>query len=139
MSINSRRYSELCKLATFKERLNYLMVRGSVGVETFGFERYLNQRFYTSAEWRSIRNYVIDRDYGCDLGLEGYEIRDKIIVHHMNPIVTKDIVHASDFLLNPEYLVCTSLKTHNAIHFGEEIEEEIVVRTKNDTCPWKKE
>ncbi len=132
-----RRYSELCELKTYKERFEYLTVKNTVGLETFGHERYLNQKFYTSSEWRSIRNFVIDRDQGCDLGLPGYEINGLIIVHHMNPIVSKDIIHSSDLLMNPDYLVCTSHSTHNALHYGEMVEDQVVVRTKNDTCPWK--
>ena len=132
-----RRYSELCKLKTFDERFEYLSIRSLIGVETFGFERYLNQRFYTSTEWRSIRNYVIDRDNGCDLGLKGYEIGGQIIIHHMNPIVVDDIVNSTDLLLNPDYLVCTSFETHNAIHYGKLEDVQIVERKKNDTCPWK--
>lgn len=132
-----RTYSELCKLKTFRERFDYLAVKGVVGQETFGFERYLNQKFYSSKEWRQIRNRVIDRDQGCDLGLDGYDIYGQIVIHHMNPIVTYDIVHSSDILLDPEYLICTSKATHNAIHYGEMIEEPVVERKKNDTCPWK--
>lgn len=132
-----RTYSELCKLKTFRERFDYLAVKGVVGQETFGFERYLNQKFYSSREWRQIRNRVIDRDQGRDLGLDGYDIYGQIVIHHMNPIVTYDIVHSSDILLDPEYLICTSKATHNAIHYGEMIEEPVVERKKNDTCPWK--
>lgn len=134
-----RTYSELCKLKTFKERFDYLSIKGTVGLETFGFERHLNQKFYTSKEWRQIRNKVIDRDMGCDLGLKGYEIFDRIVIHHMNPIVVDDIVHSSDILLDPEYLICVSKATHNAIHYGTLVEEPVVVRRKNDTCPWKRE
>lgn len=132
-----RTYSELCKLKTFRERFDYLSLNGLVGQETFGFERYLNQKFYSSREWRQIRNRVIDRDQGRDLGLDGYDIYGQIVIHHMNPIVTYDIVHSSDILLDPEYLICTSKATHNAIHYGEMIEEPVVERKKNDTCPWK--
>lgn len=133
-----RSYSELCKLKTFKERFEYLSVKNSVGLETFGHERYLNQKFYTSKEWRRVRNFVIDRDQGCDLGLDGYEIYGQIIIHHMNPIVAKDIIHSSDQLMNPDYLICTSLATHNALHYGEYAEDIVVERKVNDTCPWKK-
>lgn len=132
-----RRYSELCKLKTFDDRFNYLAVKGTVASETFGYDRYLNQQFYTSTEWQRIRNYVIDRDNGCDLGLENYEIGGRIVIHHMNPIVVDDIIHSSDILLDPEYLVCTSFDTHNAIHFGKLSDVKIVERSKNDTCPWK--
>ena len=135
-----RTYSELKSLATFKERYEYLRLGGIVGEETFGFDRYMNQIFYRSKEWASIRREVIIRDNGCDLGIEDREIQGCIIVHHMNPITLDDIYHGSDFLLNPEYLICTSLNTHNAIHYGDEsilftIPPE---RTPNDTCPWRR-
>lgn len=133
-----RRYSELCKLDTFDARFKYLSVKGSVGSETFGHERYLNQRFYTSKEWRSIRNYVIDRDQGCDLGLPGYEIYGQIVVHHMNPILADDIIHSTDFLMNPDFLICVSQATHNALHYGENPIDQVIERKPNDTCPWKK-
>lgn len=133
-----RRYSELCKLDTFNSRFKYLSVKGIVGSETFGHERYLNQRFYTSKEWRSIRNYVIDRDQGCDLGLPGYEIYGQIVVHHMNPILADDIIHSTDFLMNPDFLICVSPATHNALHYGENPIDQVIERKPNDTCPWKK-
>ena len=134
-----RTYSELSQLGTFKERYEYLRLNGSVGEETFGFDRYLNQSFYKSKEWKSIRDFVIVRDSGCDLGVEGYEIRGKIIIHHMNPILPKDILKVSNLLLNPEYLICTVLLTHNAIHYGDDslLISTPVERTKNDTCPWR--
>jgi hypothetical protein len=134
-----RTYSELITIPTFEERYKYLKIGGKVGEETFGFERYLNQEFYKSHEWQSIRRQVIVRDLGCDLGIEDREIHGKIIVHHMNPITIDDIVSASDFLLNPEYLICTLKSTHDAIHYGDEslLIKAPVERMKNDTCPWK--
>ena len=134
-----RTYSELITLPTFEERYKYLKLDGIVGEETFGFDRYLNQIFYKSKEWRSIRDYVITRDNGCDLGIEGHEIFGKILIHHMNPITKEDILERSDLLLNPEYLICTIKNTHDAIHYGDE--NLLIItppeRTKNDTCPWK--
>lgn len=134
-----RTYSELITLPTFEERYKYLKLDGIVGEETFGFDRYLNQIFYKSKEWRSIRDYVITRDNGCDLGVEGHEIFGKILIHHMNPISKNDILERSDLLLNPEYLICTIKNTHDAIHYGDE--NLLIItppeRTKNDTCPWK--
>lgn len=139
MTMTIRTYSELIIIPTFEERYKYLKIGGKVGEETFGFERYLNQEFYKSHEWQSIRRQVIVRDLGCDLGIEGREIHGKIIVHHMNPITIDDIIEASDFLLNPEYLICTLKSTHDAIHYGDEslLIKAPVERTKNDTCPWK--
>lgn len=134
-----RTYSELITIPTFEERYRYLKIGGKVGEETFGFERYLNQEFYKSHEWQSIRKQVIVRDLGCDLGIKDREIHGKIIVHHMNPITIDDIIEASDFLLNLEYLICTLKSTHDAIHYGDEslLIKAPVERTKNDTCPWK--
>lgn len=133
-------YSELITLPTFEERFRYLKLDGVVGEETFGFDRYLNQIFYQSYEWRKIRDLVIIRDNGCDLGIEGREIRDKILIHHMNPISKSDILNRSEFLLNPEYLICTYKNTHDAIHYGDEsiLYQEPIERTKYDTCPWRK-
>ena len=138
---NIRMYSELITLPTFEERYEYLRLDGIVCEETFGFDRYLNQEFYQrSQEWKRIRDQVIIRDQGCDLGIEGREIRGKIIVHHMNPITKNDILTRSDFLLNPEYLICTLKSTHDAIHYGDEnlLIKEPIIRTANDTCPWRK-
>lgn len=133
-------YSELLKFVTFEDRFNYLMLNGGVAEETFGFDRWLNQNFYRSAEWRSIRDFVIIRDGGCDLAMDGYEIYDKIIVHHMNPIEQSDILHSSDILINPEYLVCVSHNTHNAIHYGDAslLMTAPIERRPGDTCPWKR-
>lgn len=135
-----RTYSELITIPTFEERYRYLRLRGRVGEETFGFDRWLNQVFYKSKEWLSVRDYVIIRDNGCDLGIEGREIFGKILVHHMNPIRVEDIVDRSDYLLNPEYLICTIKNTHDAIHYGDESLLFTVPRerTINDTCPWKR-
>lgn len=135
-----RTYSELSRMASFKDRFEYLRLDGAIGTETFGFDRYINQQFYRSQEWKRIRNEIIVRDNGCDLGIEGFEIYGRIYIHHMNPIMLKDIVHQTDFLLNPEYLICTTHQTHNAIHYGDESllsTLEPVQRTRNDTCPWK--
>ena len=134
-----RTYSELCQLSTFEERFDYLRLNGSVGKDTFGFDRYLNQQFYRSREWKHIRDQVILRDNGCDLGVEGYEIRGRILIHHINPISVEDIHTMSDLLTNPEYLICVSHRTHNAIHYGDEslIITAPIERTQNDTCPWR--
>ena len=135
-----RTYSELIKIPTFEERYEYLKLGGRVGEETFGFDRYLNQVFYKSKEWRSVRDYVINRDNGCDLGIEGHEIFGRILIHHMNPISKEDILRRSDFLLNPEYLISTIKNTHDAIHYGDKdlLIVAPVERTKNDTCPWRR-
>lgn len=134
-----RTYTKLSHLQTFKERFDYLKLNGVVGNDTFGFDRWLNQRFYNSAEWKHIRNFVIIRDNGCDLGLAGNDILGKILIHHMNPISIDDIENRSDILLNPEYLICVSHNTHNAIHYGDSdlLLKIPLQRTKNDTCPWK--
>lgn len=136
---NIRTYSELIMLQTFKERYKYLRLGGTVGEDTFGFDRYLNQAFYKSREWLDVRDYVIVRDHGCDLGLEGYEIHGKIIVHHMNPILKSDILERNKFLLDPEYLISTVKRTHDAIHYGDDslLLDAPIERTKNDTCPWR--
>ena len=134
-----RTYSELITLPTFIERYRYLKLSGRVGEDTFGFDRYLNQVFYQSKEWRSIRDYVITRDNGCDLGFPGHEIYGRILIHHMNPITADDILKRSDLLLNPEYLICTIKNTHDAIHYSDEslLITDPIERSKNDTCPWK--
>ena len=139
MSIKT--YSELITLPTFEERYRYLRLSGSVGKETFGFDRYLNQLFYQRSQlWKRIRDEVIIRDNGCDLGVEDRDIYGRVIVHHMNPISMDDLLHESDYLLNPEFLICTSHATHNAIHYGDEKLLMIgpIERTKNDTCPWRR-
>lgn len=134
-----RTYSELITLPTFIERYRYLKLSGRVGEDTFGFDRYLNQVFYQSKEWRSIRDYVVTRDNGCDLGMVGHEIYGRILIHHMNPITADDILKRSDLLLNPEYLICTIKNTHDAIHYSDEslLITDPIERSKNDTCPWK--
>ena len=134
-----RTYTELIQHATFEDRFNYLKLNGEVGEEIFGFDRWLNQRFYKSDEWKSIRDFVIIRDGGCDMAMDGYEIGGRIYVHHMNPITQSDLIHSTDILIDPEYLVCVSFNTHNAIHYGDIslLTTDPVVRTPNDTCPWK--
>lgn len=135
-----RTYEELSKLKTFKERYEYLKLDGVVGEETFGFDRYLNQQFYKyDPDWKKIRDEVIFRDNGCDLGIEGREINGLILVHHMNPIMKDDILNRSEYLLNPNYLITTIKSTHDAIHYGSEdlLMKDPVMRSKNDTCPWR--
>lgn len=134
-----RTYSDLSRLNTFEDRYRYLKLNGSIGEETFGFDRFINQNFYKSPEWKAVRDFVIVRDNGCDLGIEGYEIRGKIFIHHMNPILPKDIETRSEFLLDPEYLISTTHPTHNAIHYGDEslLIQAPIERSKNDTCPWR--
>ena len=141
IQMNIRTYSELSKLNTFEERYQYLRLNGSVGEETFGFDRYLNQMLYRSQRWKRIRDKIIIRDNGCDLGIEGREIHGRIIIHHMNPIFVSDIEKESKFLLDPEYLIATTHNTHNAIHYGDEnlLIKAPIERTKNDTCPWRRD
>ena len=133
-----RTYRDLISLPTFKERFEYLKLNGQVGVETFGFDRYFNQRFYRSKEWKDIRNYVISRDHGCDLAIEDREIFGKVLIHHMNPISISDIKDSTDYLLNPEYLITTTKLTHDAIHYGDSnlLILEPVVRKARDTILW---
>ena len=141
MSTNIKTYSELIRLPTFEERYNYLRLTGQVGRETFGFDRYLNQVFYQrSQKWKRARDEVIIRDNGCDLAMEGHEIYERIIVHHMNPITIEDLERESDFLLDPEFLITTIHNTHNAIHYGDSnlLLHMPAARTRNDTCPWKR-
>lgn len=135
-----RTYSELITIPTFEERYRYLRIGGIVGAETFGRDRYLNQLFYTSKAWRDVRNKIILRDNGCDLGIDDREICGDIIIHHMNPVGLDDILERSEYLLNPEYLICTMKSTHNAIHYGD---ESLLItvppdRRPNDTCPWRR-
>jgi hypothetical protein len=132
-----RTYDELIQLRTFDERYEYLKLNGRVADLTFGFDRYLNQVFYKSPIWLKTRRDIIVRDTGCDLGLDGYEIYSKIIIHHMNPIKVQDIIDRSDYLLNPNYLISTCLNTHNAIHYGDRSPNIITERSRGDTCPWK--
>lgn len=137
--MNIKRYSELITLSTFEERFNYLRLNGIVGEETFGFDRVFNQQFYSSREWKRVREKVILRDLGCDLGISDRVIHGPIYIHHMNPIMIDDIRNSTDMLLNPEYLISTSYNTHNAIHYGDESLLVIapIERSKNDTCPWR--
>lgn len=137
--MNIKTYSELILLPTFEERFEYLKLRGSVGRDTFGHDRYLNQIFYTSKEWKRLRDEIIIRDNGCDLGIEGREIGGKIYIHHLNPLGANDILTRSEYLMNPEYLICVSFETHNAIHYGDInlLPRDPIERKPNDTCPWR--
>ena len=136
--MRSRTYTELSSLETFEERYRYLELRGILGQETFGFDRWVNQRFYKSYEWENVRDYIINRDNGCDLGVPGYEIYSGLIVHHMNPISLDEVKHGDDSLIYPEFLITTSLRTHNAIHYGDEslIPREPITRRRGDTTLW---
>jgi hypothetical protein len=133
-----RAYRELSHLDTFEERYRYLALRGQVGDSTFGFDRYINQQFYTSRQWREVRNFVIVRDNGCDLGLEGREIHDKVIIHHMNPMTAEDIIQGDESILDPEFLITVTHQTHNAIHYGDEslLPRSFVPRHPGDTSLW---
>ena len=133
-----RTYSELCRLETFEERYHYLRLQDVVGKATFGFDRLINQRFYHSSEWKKLRSFVISRDNGCDLGILGYDIYTGLIIHHMNPIALDDIIHGGEFLLNPEFLITTTLQTHNAIHYGDEtlLPRGPIERKRGDTTLW---
>lgn len=134
-----RCYHELKRLPTFKERYDYLRIGGLVGESTFGYERYLNQMLYSSSRWRQLRDQIIIRDNGCDLGIEDFQIQDKIIIHHMNPITIEQIEESASEIFDPEYLICCSYQTHNAIHYGDQslLPQLPVVRRPNDTCLWK--
>lgn len=133
-----RTYSELSMIDDFEERYKYLALNGQVGAATFGYDRWMNQRFYTSREWRSLRHHVIARDEGCDLGVLGYEIHDRIYIHHMNPMSVEDIVHGDESILDPEFLISTTHRTHNAIHYGDEklLPRPLVDRRPGDTKLW---
>lgn len=141
MNSNLRCYSELITLPTFKQRFDYLKLNGRVGESTFGFDRYLNQKFYRLPEWKTVRRQVILRDNGCDLGLSDREIPPgaRIIVHHMNPMAIKDIANKLDWILDPEFLICTMKITHDAIHYGDEslLYSDPIERMPNDTVPWR--
>lgn len=138
-TLEIRTYKKLIQLKTFEERFDYLRLLGSVGTDTFAFDRYLNQKFYSSYEWRRVRQQIILRDAACDLGIKDHDIFGMVMIHHMNPISVDDLVHSSDFLLNPEYLICVSKETHNALHYGTDIPvQKVVERKPNDTCPWRK-
>ena len=134
-----RTYSELIAIPTFEERFKYLQLNGNVGAETFGYDRVFNQRFYSSLEWKRLRDEIIFRDNGCDLGILDRRIMGKIFIHHMNPIMLEDIRESSEFLLNPEYLICMSFETHNAIHYGDDnlLFKAPIERKQYDTCPWR--
>lgn len=131
-------YKDLSKLKTFEDRFEYLKLNGDVGIETFGYKRYLNQVFYKSNEWKSIRNQIIARDDGCDLGIPGRYIYGKVLIHHLNPITYLDIVERSYKLFDPNNLICVSKQTHDAIHYSDKsiLALDPIIRTKNDMCPW---
>lgn len=137
MSIKT--YSELITIPTFEERFEYLQLKGSVGKDTFGYDRHLNQVLYRSHEWKRLRNQIIIRDCGCDLACEGYDIHSKVLIHHLNPITVEDVLARSRKVFDPDNLVCVSHNTHNAIHYGDMdlLVTGPIIRTKNDTCPWR--
>lgn len=139
MSGPLRRYSELIRLNTFKERYEYLRIAGVVGETTFGFDRYLNQLLYTSSKWKQLRQKIIIRDNGCDLAMPGYDLHSRIYIHHLNPLTMEDVEEVSERIFDPENLICVSHRTHNAIHYGDEglLPQEPVLRKPNDTCPWR--
>lgn len=133
-----RTYTELGRIIAFEDRFKYLAIHSSIGIATFGFERYLNQAFYTSVPWRTCRHLVIARDLGCDLGVEGYEVHDKIVVHHMNPVTVQQVEERDPSLFDPEFLISVSHNTHNAIHYGDEklLAKPLVKRRPGDTRLW---
>ena len=137
MSIKT--YSELITIPTFEERFEYLQLKGSVGKDTFGYDRYLNQVLYRSPEWKRLRNQIIIRDNGCDLACDGYDVYGKVLIHHLNPITVEDVLARSRKVFDPDNLVCVSHSTHNAIHYGDVdlLVTGPIIRTKNDTCPWR--
>lgn len=139
MRMNTKTYSELITIPTFEERFEYLQLKGSVGKDTFGYDRYLNQILYRSPEWKKLRNQIIIRDCGCDLACEGYEIYGRILIHHLNPITVDDVLDRNRKVFDPNNLVCVTHNTHNAIHYGDAsmLLTGPIVRTKNDTCPWR--
>jgi hypothetical protein len=134
----NRTYSELCKFTEFEDRFEYLKLNGEVGRSTFGFDRWINQRFYTSYEWKRARNLVILRDNGCDLGVPGYEINGAMLIHHINPMAVDDIIHGEEWIFDPEFLITTTQNTHNAIHFGDDklLPKVVISRSPNDTKLW---
>jgi hypothetical protein len=138
MSTTIRTYSELVQLSTFEQRFKYLALRGIVGDATFGYDRYVNQQFYRSREWRQMRHQIIARDLGCDLGIEGYEIHDVIYIHHVNPMNVENIARGDSSILDPEFLISTTHRTHNAIHYGDErlLAKPLVDRRPGDTKLW---
>jgi hypothetical protein len=133
-----RSYSELQRLKTFEERYHYLRLRGEVGGSTFGYDRYINQQFYRSVQWLHVRQKIIARDFGCDLGIDGYEIYDKVLIHHMNPMTAEHLEQGFDDILDPEFLITTTHRTHNAIHYGDEklIALPLIARHRGDTKLW---
>lgn len=133
-----RTYSDLMRCHTFEDRFRFLALRGEVGAATFGFDRYINQQFYTSTQWKQIRHHVITRDNGCDLGIEGYEIYNRLVIHHMNPMTPNDVIHGDSSILDPEFLITTTHRTHNAIHYGDEhlLPKALVERRRGDTKLW---
>lgn len=136
--MTTRTYSYLDELDTFEERFRYLALHGDVGRSTFGFDRHINQQFYRSREWRSLRHHVIARDLGCDLGVDGYEIHGQLLIHHINPITARDIVHSDPDIFDPEFLITTTQRTHNALHFGDErqLSRPLAPRRQGDTKLW---
>ena len=136
--MNKKNYNEMIQLQTFVDRYEYLRLGGVIGLSTFGFDRWINQRFYKSQEWKNAREFVITRDEGCDLAIPGYEIYSGLIVHHMNPVTLDNVLHGEESLIDPQYLICTSLKTHNAIHYGDGLllPRGPVVRKSGDTKLW---
>lgn len=137
--MRKRSYRELLQFKTFEDRFDYLKLAGEVGNPTFGYDRYFNQQFYHSSEWRRARNRIILRDNGCDLGMPDYEIHGRIYIHHINPITKQDVEELSDNLFNPDNLICVTFDTHNAIHFGDErtLPKTPIERAPGDTCPWR--
>lgn len=139
--MSTKTYSELITIPTFEERFQYLQLKGSVGKDTFGYDRYLNQVLYSSPEWKRLRNQIIIRDGACDLACEGYDIHGRILIHHLNPITVDDVLARSRKVFDPDNLVCVTHSTHNAIHYGDAnlLVTGPIIRTKNDTCPWRHE
>ena len=140
MSMKNKSYSELIRLPTYLERFRYLQINGAVGAETFGYDRYLNQILYRTGEWKRFRRDIILRDNGCDLACDDYEIFGRVLVHHINPITVDDVLNRDPKIFDPNNVITTTLDTHNAIHYGDErlLVMDPIVRTKNDTCPWRK-
>lgn len=139
--MNDKSYSEMITMSEFDDRFRYAKLDGQVGMDTFGFDRYLNQQLYRSKEWKRLRDQIIIRDNGCDLGVPGHEISGKIYIHHLNPLSPEDITESTEKLFDPDNLVCVSAETHNAIHYGDESileKNKIVERSPGDTCPWKR-
>lgn len=138
-TLATRSWQELSQYETFEERFDYLNLAGFVGEATFGYDRWINQQFYGSREWKQVREFVILRDEGCDLGVPGYDIHRDILIHHMNPITPDAITHHDPDILNPDFLITTTKRTHNAIHYGNRsmLPKKYVERSRNDTAPWR--